>query len=227
MSENFGEGTRAADTPVYFEKIGLILADLMVSDVLNERTISSITNKVIYRELLVDLPLPKVIRESSKDYKKVWNRLHKKILDSKSKEVMLLLIHNKLPVPERLHHINVKADPYCEACDGNQTADIIHCFSACCRTADLWTWVRTKCTSFSQNLAPVSDWDLLNLLFCEIRLDTEVVWIISNYVWYVWDSFMVHGTNISLDKFFGYLTFKYREWHAIFGRPLQQLNEFS
>ena len=80
MSENFGEGTRAADTPVYFEKIGLILADLMVSDVLNERTVSSITNKVIYRELLVDLPLPKVIRESSKDYKKVWTVYTKKFL---------------------------------------------------------------------------------------------------------------------------------------------------
>ena len=212
---------------MYYEKIGLVLADLMVLHVLNEKTLPTLTNKMVYRELLMDLPPPKVIRESSRDFKNVWERLHNKILDSRAKEIMLLLIHNKLPVPERLHHINVRTDPYCEVCDGTPASDITHFFSACSRVFVLWNWIRSKLTSFSQNLAAVSDCDMLNLLFCETRRDMEVVWLVSHYVCYVWDSIMIHGTGISLDKFFGYLTFKYREQHATIGRPLQQLNEFS
>ena len=73
----------------------------------------------------------------------------------------------------------------------------------------------------------VTDWELLNLLFPHTQYETEVVWLISNYIWFVWENIMVKSANVSYDKFFGYLTFKYRELQASSGLTLKRLDEFK
>ena len=68
---NFKSGTAATVTPPYFEHIGLLMADLMAADFLNEKTICRINNRAIYAEFMTDLPSPKIVRESNRDYKTV------------------------------------------------------------------------------------------------------------------------------------------------------------
>ena len=58
--------------------------------------------------------------------------------------------------------------------------------------------------------ARVDDWDLVNLLFTKSSNDSEIVWMISSYVLYVWEMIHVKKIEVKLDKFFGYLTFKYK-----------------
>ena len=58
--------------------------------------------------------------------------------------------------------------------------------------------------------ARVDDWDLVNLLFTKSSNDSEIVGMISSYVLYVWEMVHVKKTEVKLDKFFGYLTFKYK-----------------
>ena len=56
----------------------------------------------------------------------------------------------------------------------------------------------------------VEDWDIVNLLFLKSGRDSEIVWLVSSYVGYVWELVHVRESEVKLDKFFGYLTFKYR-----------------
>ena len=58
------------------------------------------------------------------DYKLVWRRLHSVAVNPGGGDVLFLLVHNKLPVPERLFRIGVRNDPYCLHCPGAEMADI-------------------------------------------------------------------------------------------------------
>ena len=58
--------------------------------------------------------------------------------------------------------------------------------------------------------ADADDWDLVNLMFLNSSRDSEIVWMISSYVQYVWEMVYIKKQEVKLDKFFGYLTFKYK-----------------
>ena len=66
----------------------------------------------------------------------------------------------------------------------------------------------------------VSNWELLNLFFPATHHENELVWLISCYVWFIWENVMVLSRNILLVKFFGYLKFKFREVEADIGKAL-------
>ena len=57
----------------------------------------------------------------------------------------------------------------------------------------------------------VDDWKILNLLFPKSRVEKELVWLISSYVMYVWDSVYTRGADVGANQFFGFLRFKYKE----------------
>ena len=120
--------TTALITPPYYEHVGLVLADLMASDYLNDSSIRQLNNKMIYRELMAGLEPPKIVRESIQNYVPVWRRIHGGIIRGSSLETCYLLVHNKLPVTERLFRIKLRQDPYCSECDGAQVADTLHYF---------------------------------------------------------------------------------------------------
>ena len=42
----------------------------------------------------------------------------------------------------------------------------------------------------------------------------EITWLVSSYVLYVWEMVYVKKLEVKLDKFFGYLTFKYKMYEA-------------
>ena len=89
---------RAEETPNYFVHIETLVVDMMVRETLTAETIKNITNKVIYKELTSSFPPPKVVMESALDYGVAWRRLHSTVVDIKARDVMFLLLHNKLPV---------------------------------------------------------------------------------------------------------------------------------
>ena len=66
---------------------------------------------------------------------------------------------------------------------------------------------------------------MINLFFTQSKYEKEMLWLISNYVSFVWTSIMELGTEISMEKFFGFLTFKFREKR--FSSILKGLYEFS
>ena len=71
-------------------------------------------------------------------------------------------------------------------------------------------------------IADMNDWDLVNLLYPKSSNDTEIVWLVSCYVLFVWETVFVKKLEVKRDKFFGFLTFKYKMHQA--NSPVQLLN---
>ena len=88
---------------------------------------------MIFKDLAA-FKTPKVFSEALVDYKVVWKRFLSPVVFPYSKDVMFLLLHNELPVPEHLFRIGVRQDPYCQYCSGAEIADVEHVFCTCERT---------------------------------------------------------------------------------------------
>ena len=87
---------------------------------------------MIYKEFS-SFPTPKIANGSAVDYKLVWKKLQSPKIIYEARDVMFLLLHNKLPGPERLFRIGVRLDPYCLHCPGAEVADLEHFFCSCVR----------------------------------------------------------------------------------------------
>ena len=40
--------------------------------------------------------------------------------------------------------------------------------------------------------------------------ENEVIWLLSQYVYYTWKHFSITQTEVKLEKFFGFLSWKYK-----------------
>ena len=122
---------------------------------------------------------------------------------------MFLLLHNKLPVQERLFRIRLRTDPYCSHCVGAEIGDAVHFFCTCQKTSETWSWVKRQI--IMQVGRDVPDWDVINLFFPKSRHEREMIWMLTYYMLYVWDSVYVKESDVKLDQFIGYLKFKFKE----------------
>merc|ERR1711873_80388 len=121
-----------------------------MGDTLTAGSLKSITNKNLYIEMTSSLPPPKVVMESTLDYSLAWSRLHCSVVEERARDVMYLLIHNKLPVQERLFRIRLKNDPYCQTCVGAEMADVEHVFSQCGGIVSTWPKVKNAILRFGK-----------------------------------------------------------------------------
>ena len=136
---------------------------------------------------------------------------------------MFLLLHNKLPVVERLFRIRLRNDPYCQSCIGAEVADVEHFFCLCEKVRRVWGWVKLEVTKHMGHQQDVTDWSLLNMFFPSSAYDQENVWLISSYVLFVWEN-GVRDAEVKLEQFFGFLTYKYREHQAWSRTQLKQID---
>ena len=87
---------RATETPEYFVYIADLVAEMMISENVSAGTVKSLTNKKVYAEMTSSFPPPKVVMESNRDYSTAWKRLHSPLVEGKARDVLYLLLHNKL-----------------------------------------------------------------------------------------------------------------------------------
>ena len=174
-----GSNSLLLDTPEYFSFLRDCLATLMVEDVLTTASIKELTNRKIYRSL-ISLASVKVTRDNPGiNYSLVWKRLQSSVIPYEYRDSLLLLVHNKLPVPERMNRLGLIDTPLCQYCNGNdETADIVHFFCSCVRTRRVWSWLRVKLISLSSSLQHDTNWTLLNLAFTAKASENEVVWLL-------------------------------------------------
>ena len=197
-----GLGEEALVTPEYFANLGDCLSSLMISELLTASSLPKLTNRMIYRDL-ASFAIPKVVREAVVDYKLVWRRLQSCVLHPEARDVLFLLIHNKLPVPERLFRISVRQDPYCLHCPGAEIADVEHFFCSCRMTSQCWSWVRLKILGLCDQGLTSSNWELLNLFLPKSQFEKEIVWLMGTYVEYVWSKVFTGDSELKIEKFLG------------------------
>ena len=215
---------RATETPEYFSCIADLVAEMMISEKVNAGTIKTLTNKLVHAELTSSFPPPKVVMNSNRDYSTAWRRLHSNVVDGKARDILFLLLHNKLPVKERLFRIGMKNDPYCLKCVGAEVHDIVHYFCSCVAVCNTWSWLKRQVVQLGQMEAGVEDEEIINLCFVKSRHETEIVWLVGSYALYVWEMVHIKKLEVKLEKFFGFLTFKYKMDQAISPDRLQNLH---
>ena len=134
-------------------------------------------------------------------------------MDRNVQETNLLLVHNKLPVKERLFRVGLARDPYCDFCDAAVIQDTQHYFTQCERVGIYWKWVRTVLFLIMGAKADgITDSELLDFSWAKRNWDKEVIWLISCFVWFTWDRCGFRGLNkINGREMFGFMRFKYKE----------------
>ena len=227
LGPGLGQGVQPVHTHEYYEHIAELFADMLVNETLSVVTVKTITNKVVYAEMTSTFPPPKVVRESVRDYSKVWSRLHSPVVEARARDTMYLLLHNKLPVVERLFRIRLRPDPYCRSCIGAEIADVEHFFCLCLKTGGVWSWIKAQIVKYTGQQLQVSDWELLNFFFPTSNFDQEVVWLISTYVLFVWENVFMRDVDVKQAQFFGFLTYKYREHQLVSKNQLRIDADFT
>ena len=146
------------------------------------------------------------------------------MVDCKARDILFLLLHDKLPVKERLFRIGMRNDPYCFKCAGAEVNDIVHFFCSCVAVCNTWSWLKRQLVHLGQMQAGVEDEEIINLCFVKSSCETEIVWMLSSYVLYVWEMVHIKKLEVKLDKFFGFLTFKYKMDQTITPDRLKNLH---
>ena len=136
------------------------------------------------------------------------------MLGSREREILFLVIHNKLSVKEQLFRIGLREDPYCLTCfsaEGAVNCDIEHVMCQCSLVVHVWKDFRLHIELLDPSLSIMSDLDIINLKFPDTMMESEIVWMIGTYLLEAW-KFSNENSDNSWQKrnFFGYLKFKYK-----------------
>ena len=162
LLEDLGLGLDVIEHAVELPELYNYLADLLVQGIsagwLSRGSSGLLINKTIYAEHGKNFPLSKVEREAMVEYKNIWRRLGSRVLTAEARDSLFLLIHNKLPVKERVFRIGLAVDPYCEFCPGGVICDVEHFFCSCSRVFIVWSWVRGRLLDMLGGTFQISKW---------------------------------------------------------------------
>jgi len=169
------------------------------------------TNKQIYSKFADSFTKPKVERDSCRDMSGIWKRLKIFNCSTDVHEITYLMIHNKLPLRERLFRVKLSPDPYCQACPSAEIEDISHYFTTCQRVKMYWSWTRKLCLKML-GVNHIDDEVLLKLDWPNSSKDRDISWLVSHYIFIVWDMLFTRKLVLIGEKeFFGFLKFRYKE----------------
>ena len=196
----------------HFNRIAGLLSNVQILEDFNISAWAGYTNKLIYLCFAKSFNFTKIERDSSYEMSSVWQRLKFLGFSRNVQEVCFLMVHNKLPVNERLFRIRLSRDPYCPSCAAASIQDIEHYFMVCEVSKFYWEWTRNLCHKLLGRLAALDDTSLLHFNWPHSRNDGAISWLLGHYIFIVWD--MLQNQKLSRvndGAFFGYMRYKYKE----------------
>ena len=83
----------------------------------------------------------------------------------------------------------------------------------------MWWFHSEFCIQCQQGLT-LNNWELLHLLVPDTLYEEEIIWLIGNYISYAWSTSYVRNKVLKVEKFFGFLAYKYENSFLNFGHNL-------
>ena len=207
-----GEHSRAV--PTYYSIVADFIAQARISDIITSNNWRNITNRMIYQSYADKFPTPTISVVPGYRIDCIWRKLCLPVLTSESRELLFLLVHNKLPVRERLFRIGLVEDPYCQNCFysfGAIFCDLVHFFCECTHVLDAWAVVKDAIVHLDPSMVVLSNAEFLSLQLPKSKMENEIVWLIATYATEIWRiRCLKHEVGVNKDKLFGFLRFKYR-----------------
>ena len=133
------------NVPFYFESLAHLLVGAKLSGVITPANWYCMSNKKLYNYLTANFLPTKVACEAGSTLLETWRKLNLFCISSPAREMVYLLIHNKLPIQERLFRVGLASDPYCDFCLNSGEAifcDREHFFCCCDRVSPVWEVIR-------------------------------------------------------------------------------------
>ena len=193
-------GAHSETIPKFYQVFKNLITEALREGIVSPHQLEKVRVKEVYRELTNTLPPPKVIYKYDLPWATVWENIHHPVLDVKQRELMFLLVHNILPSRQRLFRLNQVQDDNCLEGDGQETLE--HLFCQCRRTQVAWAWMRRKIINWCPSHHGLSDFEMINLVTLEKQKVLDIIWLVANYVSYVWSKKCENNnSNIDLDKF--------------------------
>ena len=193
----------------YYGYLSSLIVDIKLADYVNQGNWKVITNKKLYSALCQDLPSPKVEAAGNTSLKRAWENLRADCLTSSLREILYLVIHDKLPVRERMFRIGHANDPYCPWClEFNETlnCDVKHFFCECVRVVRIWEKIMTVMSNLLGTWNMSSDQLIrLNVSFSRCP---GAVWLIGAFMEKLWNK--REDITVCEDELFGFLRFKFK-----------------
>ena len=212
-------GLHAQIIPPYFKHMRTLFVDAVKSKFVDVKKLEFAVAKNIYLEYskkLIDPP--KITKKYKVDWEMVWKRLENPVLDTKGREIMIMIVHNIVPNRDRLLRLNQVENNRCLACQVIE--DNVHYFMECVKVRDAWGWVRRRIVDLLPNM--VSNWDYLHLVFPTNQVEKDILWLLSNFVEFVWQERRLKNRILGRDNLKMTFKFKFQEM-ILTNRPLLTL----
>ena len=215
------------NVPYYFESIAHLIVGAKLCGVITSSNWYGMSNKKLYNYLTANFLPTKVAREAGSTLLETWRKLNLFCISSPAREMVYLLIHNKLPTQDRLFRVGLASDPYCDYCLALGEAlfcDREHFFCSCDRVSPVWEVIRNILIDMlPQSMCTISNLDLITLNFPKCQSDTTAVWVLGSYLEETWREIYTEGSRcLKRGRLFGFLKYKYRKDQI--GSRVQLLN---
>ena len=142
------------------------------------------------------------------NWSSVWELASQPGLDSLETSFLWRMLHNLLPSPARLFHMQIRnsTTPNCQLCNQNIRGDLHHCLITCSYNYEVSSWLMSKIRGFVPGL-PTRRVVLLDLGQLDDRHRFPMVWLVANTLALVWDS-RICGKKPDLHKIRAFLEAK-------------------
>ena len=177
-------GPHHRSIPEFFAHIEGLLVDGRIDDLITENNWRSLTNRILYQQKTAAFLPPKVEIEAGFSYKNAWFFINLPVFSASELDIMYLLLHKKLPLPDILFRIGLRSDPYCLFCPEAPTCDTEHFFCSCLRVSEIWHDIRKLMNHLVEGT--FSNWEIINFILPRCSKEKEAVWLLGNYIVKVW-----------------------------------------
>ena len=182
-------GPHSPVIPEYFRHVLNLLREVIEFEQIDVKDLRLCNVKQLYQEMISTLPPPKcVYKHVNLPWNSVWTKLENPVLDSATKDLMFLIVHNIIPNRQRLYRLNKAQNELCQNTKclvlrdssgplpenlnsrssmaipvGGPIQDNEHLFCECENTKQLWAWVRSKLLlMMPDNFKSLSNFELLH-----------------------------------------------------------------
>ena len=119
----------------------------------------------------------------------VWELASQPGLDSTETSFLWRMLHNLLPTPARLFHMQIRntTSPNCQLCDQSLRGDLFHCLLTCSFNSEVSSWLLNKIRGYVPELQ-TRRVVLLDFGQVDDSLGFSLVWLIANTFISIWNS---------------------------------------
>ena len=200
-------GSTRPYNPKLFKTSVSLFNEACLSQRFSINRLSDISTKELYLSYTETMPPPKVeLKYIDRDWPLIWKRVNSGVLQPSARNILFLIVHEKLATRERGHRIlgHIYESPLCQSCF-REPETIMHKIALCKHVKEAWDSLRELMESIDQLVLFESDHSLLNLCFTRLLEEDTILWLLGEYVCFINTEVIINSRIATRQNLFGHL----------------------